>query len=105
MFRHIAYTKIHIICRLDHARIRHIHHVRLHYSGIIRRNQTRIHNRSFRFTGHKRWATKRGSHRQDRSNRGRNQGRLPRQTAKRLRSIRDTRGNPQHSHKRLNKSL
>ena len=105
MFRHIAYTKIHIICRLDHARIRHIHHVRLHYSGIIRRNQTRIHRRGFRLTGHKRRATKRGSHRQDRSNRGCNQRRLPRQTAKRLRSIRDTRGNPQHRNKRLHKSL
>nr|DAT38731.1 MAG TPA: hypothetical protein [Caudoviricetes sp.] len=105
MFRHIAYTKISIIYRLNHARIRHIHHMRLHYSRIIRWNQTRIHNRGFRFAGHKRWATKRGSNRQDRSNPGCDQGRFPRQTAKRLRRIRDTRSNPQHSHKSLHKSL
>lgn len=106
VFRHIAYTKIRIVYRLNHARIRHIHRVRLHYSRIIRWNQTRIHLGLLAgLAGHKRRATKRGSNRQDRSNPGCDQGRLPRQTAKRLRSIRDTRRNPQHSNKRLNKSL
>ena len=103
--RHIAYTKIRIIYRLNHARIRHIHQVRLNHAPIIRWNQTRIHNRGFRFASHKRRATKRSSHRQHRSNPGCDQGRLPRQTAKRLRSIRDTRSHPQHGNKRLHKSL
>lgn len=98
-------AKIRIIRRLDHARIRHIHHVRLNQTPIIRWNKPSIHNRGFRFAGHKRRATKRGSNRQYCSNPGRNQGRLPRQTAKRLRSIRDTRRHTQHSNKRLNKSF
>lgn len=102
--RHIA-TKISIVYRLDHARIRHIHRVRLNHAPVIGWNKSSIHNRGFRFAGHKRWATKRGSNRQHRSNRGCNQGRLPRQTAKRLRSIRDTRRHTQHSNKRLNKSF
>ena len=96
---------IRIINRLDHARIRHINHVRLNHAPIVGWNQTRIHRRGFRFAGHKRRITKRSSHRQHRSNRGRNQRRFPRQTAKRLRSIRDTRSNPKHSNKRLNKSF
>lgn len=103
--RLIASKTIHIICRLDHARIRHINHVRLHYSRIVRWNQTRIHRRDFRFAGHKRRITKRCSNRQHRSNRGCYQGRLPRQTAKRLRSISHTRRHPKHSNKRLNKSF
>lgn len=103
--RHIA-SSIGIVDRLYHARIRFVNHVRLHYSRIIRWNKPSIHNRRrFRFTGNKRRATKRGSHRQHRSNPGRNQGRLPRQTQKRLRSIRDTRSHPQHCNKRLNKSF
>ena len=102
--RHIA-GNIRIIHRLYHARIRFVNHVRLHYSRIIRWNKPSIHNSSLRLTGHKRRITKRGSHRQHRSYPGRNQGRLPRQTAKRLRSIRDTRSNPQHGNKRLNKSF
>lgn len=78
MFRHIAYTKISIICRLDHARIRHINHVRLNHAPIIRWNQTRIHLGLLAgLAGHKRRATKRGSHRQDRSNRSRNQRGFP----------------------------
>ena len=103
--RHIASNIIHIICRLDHARIRHIHHVRLNHAPIVGWNKPSIHNRGFRFAGHKRRIAKRGSNRQHRSNRGRNQGRLPRQAAKRLRSIRDTRRHTQHSNKRLNKSF
>lgn len=102
--RHIA-DNIHIIHRLDHARIRHINHMRLNNAPIIGWNQTRIHNRGFRLAGHKRRATKRCSNRQHRSNPGCDQGRLPRQTAKRLRSIRDTRSHPQHGNKRLNKSF
>ena len=104
MFRHIAYN-IHIINRLNNARIRHINHVRLNHAPIVGWNKPSIHNRGFRFTGHKRRATKRGSNRQYGSNPGRNQGRLPRQTTKRLRSIRDTRRHPKHSNKRLHKSL
>lgn len=90
--RHIATNKISIINRLNHA-------------PIIRWNKPSIHNRGFRLTGHKRRATKRGSNRQHRSNRCCYQGRLPRQTTKRLRSIRDTRRHTQHSNKRLNKSF
>lgn len=105
VFRHIAYTKIRIVYRLDHARIRHIHRVRLNHAPIIRWNQTRIHRRRFRLAGHKRRATKRCSNRQYCSNPGRNQGRLPRQTTKRLRSISHTRCHPKHSNKRLNKSF
>lgn len=101
--RHIVHTLI--IQRLDHARIRHIHRVRLNHAPIIRRNKPSIHRRHLRFTGHKRRVTKRGSNRQHRSNRGSNQGRLPRQTAKRLRSIGYTRRHPEHSNKRLNKSF
>ena len=104
--RHIAGKTIHIICRLNHARIRHINHMRLNQAPIIGWNQTRIHlGLLARFTGHKRRATKRGSNRQHRSNRCCYQSRFPRQTAKRLRSIRDTRSHPQHSNKRLHKSL
>lgn len=106
--RLIAYTKIRIIHRLDHARIRHIHQVRLNHAPIIRWNQTRIQLRLAGLAGlagHKRRATKRCSNRQHRSNRSCDQGRLPRQTTKRLRRIRDTRSHPQHSNKRLHKSL
>lgn len=103
--RLIAYTKIRIINRLNHARIRHINRVRLHYSRIIGWNKTSINNSRLRFTGHKRRATKRGSNRQYRSHSSRDQGRLPRQTAKRLRRIRDTRSHTQHRYKRLHKSL
>ena len=102
--RHIA-GNIHIICRLNHARIRHIHRVRLNHAPIVGWNKPSIHNRGFRFAGHKRRATKRGSNRQYCSNPGRNQGRLPRQTSKRLRSISHTRRHPKHSNKRLNKSF
>lgn len=102
--RHIA-TKISIVYRLDHARIRHINNVRLNHAPIIGWNKPSIHRRGFRFAGHKRRATKRCSNRQYCSNPGRNQGRLPRQTAKRLRSIRDTRRHTKHSNKRLNKSF
>nr|DAU50418.1 MAG TPA: hypothetical protein [Caudoviricetes sp.] len=103
--RHIA-GKISIVYRLDHARIRHINHVRLNHAPIIGWNQTRIHNRRhLRLTCHKRWVTKRGSNRQDSSNGCCYQGRLPRQTAKRFRSIRHTRSNPKHGNKRLHKSL
>lgn len=102
--RHIA-GNIRIINRLNHARIRHINHVRLNHAPIIRWNPTRIHRRGFRFASHKRRATKRCSNRQHRSNRSCDQGRLPRQTAKRLRRIGDTRRHPQHSNKRLNKSF
>ena len=102
--RHIA-DNIRIINRLNHARIRHIHRVRLNHAPIVGWNKPSIHNRGFRFAGHKRRATKRSSHRQHRSNRSCYQGRLPRQTAKRLRSIRDTRRHTQHSNKRLNKSF
>lgn len=102
--RHIA-TKISIVYRLDHARIRHIHRVRLNQAPIVGWNKPSIHNRGFRFAGHKRRATKRCSNRQHRSHRCCYQGRLPRQTAKRLRSIRDTRRHTQHSNKRLNKSF
>nr|DAX59492.1 MAG TPA: hypothetical protein [Caudoviricetes sp.] len=103
--RHIA-TKISIVYRLDHARIRFVNHVRLHYSRIIRWNKPSIHNRRhLRLASHKRRATKRGSNRQYCSNPGRNQGRLPRQPAKRLRSISHTRSHPQHRNKRLHKSL
>lgn len=97
--------KISIVYRLDHARIRHINHVRLNHAPIVGWNKPSIHNRGFRFAGHKRRITKRCSNRQHRSNRGRNQGRLPRQTAKRLRRIRDTRRHPKHGNKRLNKSF
>lgn len=79
--------------------------MRLNHAPIVGWNKPSIHNRGFRFAGHKRRATKRGSNRQDCSNPGRNQGRLPRQTAKRLRSIRDTRRHPKHGNKRLNKSF
>lgn len=103
--RLIAYTKIRIIHRLYHARIRHINRVRLNQAPIIRWNQTRIQLRIAGLAGHKRRATKRCSHRQHRSNRSCDQGRLPRQTTKRLRSIRDTRRHPQHGNKRLHKSL
>ena len=103
--RHIAGKTIHIICRLDHARIRHINHVRLNHAPIVGWNKPSINRRHLRLTGHKRRITKRCSNRQDRSHPGRNQGRLPRQTAKRLRSIRHTRSNPQHGNKRLNKSF
>lgn len=104
--RLIADKTIHIICRLDHARIRHIHRVRLHYSRIIRWNKPHINLGLFaRLAGHKRRITKRGSNRQDSSNRCCYQRRFPRQTAKRLRSIRDTRRHPKHSNKRLNKSF
>lgn len=103
--RHIALNTTRIIHRLNHARIRHINHVRLNHSPVIRWNKPSIHNRSLRFTSHKRRVTKRGSNRQDGSHPGCDQGRLPRQTAKRLRSIRDTRSNTQHSNKRLNKSF
>lgn len=102
--RHIA-GLISIIHRLDHARIRFVNYVRLQHASIIRWNKPSIHNRSLRLTGHKRRATKRGSNRQHRSNRGRNQRGFPWQTAKRLRSIRDTRRHTQHSNKRLNKSF
>lgn len=104
--RHIASTKISIIHRLNHARIRHINHVWLNHAPIIRWNKPSIHNRRrFRFTGHKRRATKRCPNRQHRSNRGCDQRGFPRQTAKRLRSIRDTSRHPKHSNKRLNKSF
>lgn len=103
--RHIA-GNIRIIQRLNHARIRHINRVRLNHAPVIRWNQPSIHNRRrFRLAGNKRRVTKRGSHRQHRSNRGCDQGRFPRQTAKRLRSISDTRRHPKHSNKRLNKSF
>lgn len=102
--RHIA-GKISIIYRLNHARIRHINRVRLNHAPIVRWNKPSIHNRGFRFAGHKRRATKRGSNRQYCGNPGRNQGRLPRQTAKRLRRISHTRRHTQHSNKRLNKSF
>ena len=102
--RHIA-TKISIVYRLDHARIRHINRVRLNQAPIVGWNKPSIHNRGFRFAGHKRRATKRCSNRQHRGHRCCYQGRLPRQTAKRLRSIRDTRRHPKHSNKRLNKSF
>ena len=102
--RHIVH--ILIINRLYHARIRLIHRMRFHHAGIIGWNKPNINRRSnLGFTSHKRRATKRSRYRQHSSNRGRNQGRLPRQTAKRLRSIRDTRSNPKHSNKRLNKSF
>ena len=102
--RHIA-GNIRIIHRLDHARIRHIHRMRFYQTGIIGWNKPSIHNRSLRLTSHKRRVTKRGGSRQHRGHPGRNQGRLPRQTAKRLRRIGDTRSNPKHSNKRLNKSF
>lgn len=98
-------TKISIVYRLDHARIRHTHRVRLNQAPIVGWNKPSIHNRGFRFAGHKRRITKRSSHRQYSSHRCCYQGRLPRQTAKRLRRIRDTRSNPQHGNKRLHKSL
>lgn len=104
--RHIAPETIHIICRLDHARIRHIHRVRLQHAPIIGWNKSSINRRRhLRLACHKRRVTKRGSNRQHSGHPGSNQGRLPRQTAKRLRSIRDTRSNPKHSNKRLNKSF
>lgn len=103
--RHIASNNIRIVYRLDHARIRHIHHVRLNHAPIVGWNKPGIHNRGFRFAGNKRRATKRGSNRQHRGHSGCNKGRLPRQTAKRIRSIRDTRRHPKHSNKRLNKSF
>lgn len=102
--RHIA-GNIRIIHRLDHARIRHIHRMRLNHAPIVEWNKPSIHNRVFRFAGHKRRATKRGSNRQHRSHPGCDQGRLPRQTPKRLRSISDTRSHPKYGNKRLNKSL
>lgn len=103
--RHIA-GNIRIICRLDHARIRHINRVRLNHAPIVGWNKPSIHNRHrFRLAGHKCRVTKRCSNRQYCSNPGRNQGRLPWQTAKRLRSIRNTRRHTQHSNKRLNKSF
>lgn len=102
--RHIA-GNIRIIHRLYHARIRHINHMRLNQAPIIRWNKPSIHRRHLRFAGHKRRVTKRGSNRQHRSNRGCDQSRLPRQTAKRLRSISHTRRHPEHSNKRLNKSF
>lgn len=103
--RLIAGKTIHIICRLDHARIRHIHRVRLNHAPIVGWNKPNINRRHLQPTGHKRRITKRCSNRQYCSNPGRNQGRLPRQTAKRLRRIRDTRRHPKHSNKRLNKSF
>lgn len=103
--RHIA-SSIGIVDRLYHARIRFVNHVRLHYSRIIRWNKPSIRNRRrFRFTGNKRWVTKRGSNRQHSSHRSRDQGGFPRQTAKRLHSISHTRSHPKHSNKRLNKSF
>lgn len=103
--RHIA-GNIRIICRLNHAKIRHIHRVRLNHAPIVGWNKPHIHlGLLARLAGHKRRVTKRGSNRQYCSHPGRNQGRLPRQTAKRLRSISHTRRHPQHSNKRLNKSF
>lgn len=102
--RHIA-TKISIIHRLNHARIRHIHRVRLNHTPIVGWNKPSIHRRHLRFASHKRRITKRGSNRQHGSHPSRNQGRLPRQTAKRLRSIRNTGCHTEHGNKRLNKSF
>lgn len=103
--RHIVHTLI--IQRLYHARISLINRMRFYQTGIIGWNKASIHNRrrGFRFTGHKRWVTKRGSNRQHRRYCGGDQSRFPRQTAKRLRRIRDTRSHPKHSNKRLNKSF
>lgn len=103
--RLIASNNIRIVYRLYHARIRYIHRVRLHYSRIIRWNKHSINRRHLRLTGHKRRITKRCSNRQYCSHCGSNQGRLPWKPPKRLRSIRDTRSNPKHSNKRLNKSF
>lgn len=102
--RHIVH--IIIVYRLDHARIRHIHRMRFYQAGIIGWHKTNINRRrGFRLAGHKRRVTKRRRYRQYRSNRGSDQRRLPRQTAKRLRRISNTRRHTQHSNKRLNKSF